>query len=268
MSPVPVVRLVIGLGCVAAGVSLAAPVATRLWDAMRAEIEPVGATTAACPAAGGATAGIRDATARDGDRATRAAEGAPPSRPSAPQPSREQARENPGGTARAVPPAPAAPVASGGPLPVWAAGWEVAPPRLGPTYRSAFDEPPPPLLDGADPRSPPNAPRRAAVHQGVAGAATGFAPALGDVAADPAAIVPAVDSAGYRIRDGDDLAGIAARIYGDPNAAQAIWAANRDLVPDPALLPIGARLRLPAQWQVLGGMGRGIAIEPRSAGSP
>ena len=48
------------------------------------------------------------------------------------------------------------------------------------------------------------------------------------------------------VRDGDDLTGIAIRIYGNPAMADAILAANRDRLRDPAILPIGMRLVLPA----------------------
>jgi len=62
----------------------------------------------------------------------------------------------------------------------------------------------------------------------------------------PAVAVPSV----YSVRDGDDLNGIATRIYGHPSAAAAIWAANRDRLENPEMLPIGFQLRMPPSWTV------------------
>ncbi len=70
----------------------------------------------------------------------------------------------------------------------------------------------------------------------------------------------------YVIRDGDDLASIAARFYGHPGAAASLWEANRDRIASPDLLPIGAEIRLPPPWTVQGtptaGRTGGRAIEP------
>jgi nucleoid-associated protein YgaU len=70
----------------------------------------------------------------------------------------------------------------------------------------------------------------------------------------------------YCVRDGDDLTAIARRFYGHPGAADSLWAANRDVIPDPNVLPIGAELRLPPPWSVQGvpatAHGVGRAIEP------
>mgnify|MGYP006291179355 CR=1 FL=1 len=71
----------------------------------------------------------------------------------------------------------------------------------------------------------------------------------------------------YVIRDGDDLTGIATRFYGHASAATAIWAANRDSLPDPNVLPIGAAIALPPAWTVQAARnGDPRAIEPRPAG--
>lgn len=67
----------------------------------------------------------------------------------------------------------------------------------------------------------------------------------------------------YRVRDGDDLAGIASRVYGHPHAAAAIYAANQDIIRDPAILPIGLELRMPPRWSF--DNAGGAVIEPRSA---
>jgi nucleoid-associated protein YgaU len=130
-------------------------------------------------------------------------------------------------------------------------------------YRAAHGAPPPPLLDGPRP-------------EGV----RGFGPGLGDPALDGAWSISArsigppsphlplavdVPRSTYRVRDGDDLTGIAARLYGHPAAAAAIWEVNRDRLVDPSLLPIGMDLRLPAPWEIDLHPGSAAAIEPRRA---
>jgi nucleoid-associated protein YgaU len=122
-------------------------------------------------------------------------------------------------------------------------------PGLNGTYRSTLQVPPPPLLDSQ--AMPPSA-----------AAWTTAAPASRAVAgAAPAAIAST-----YVIRDGDDLASIAARFYGHPGAASSLWEANRDRIASPDLLPIGAEIRLPPPWTVQGtaasGLSGGRSIEP------
>jgi phage tail protein X len=71
----------------------------------------------------------------------------------------------------------------------------------------------------------------------------------------------------YVIRDGDDLTGIATRFYGNPAAAAVIWQANRGLLRDPGILPIGATILLPDPNLVAGltQIGpRSPSIEPAS----
>ncbi len=138
------------------------------------------------------------------------------------------------------------------PLPV--SGLELSPaaPGLDGTYRSTVEIPPPPLLDF---HAPPPLAAGWAVH---------------DVAR-PVAPSPAIQSVtaatDYVVRDGDDLTTIALKVYGHAGAATAIWAANRDRVADPQVLPIGLALRLPPTWTLPaahsgpGGMS-GLAIEP------
>jgi len=108
-------------------------------------------------------------------------------------------------------------------------------PGMNGTYRSTLAVPPPPLLDAQSP--PP------------AATAASEAPRPSVFGESPAAVAP---PATYAIRDGDDLTGIAIRFYGHPAAAAAVWAANRDVIPDPALLPIGVSLRMPPPWSVPG----------------
>ena len=153
------------------------------------------------------------------------------------------------GTVSVLPPTPPPP----SPLP--ASGLDVSPaaPPLDGTYRSTVDIPPPPLLDG---HAPPPLSTGWAVH---------------DVARQPAPAGPPLQHAAattlYVVRDGDDLTGIALKVYGHAGAATAIWAANRDRLADPQLLPIGLALQLPPTWTmtaVLGAQGgsASLAIEP------
>jgi len=122
-------------------------------------------------------------------------------------------------------------------------------PGLPPHYRSALHAPPPPLLDGQ--AAPPLA--------------------LGWTARQPIdrPLTPAHRGPPriYIVRDGDDLTSIAARLYGHPAAAAAIWEANRGVLRDPRILPIGAALVLPAQVPSAapGAAGQPV-IEPSAAG--
>lgn len=123
------------------------------------------------------------------------------------------------------------------------------------TYRSTLDLPPPPLLDGPEP--PPA--------QVAWTTQPATAPRQSDVQTIPAALVPPT----YIVRDGDDLTSIATRFYGHPAAAGAIWTANRRVLSDPEVLPIGGELTLPPPWTIAlvrPGSGTGpTPIEPRPA---
>ena len=121
-------------------------------------------------------------------------------------------------------------------------------PELDPTYRSALAIPPPPLLDAHGPpplapgwtsRSPQRPPSQPAQQQ---------------------APVPAT----YMVRDGDDLTSLAIRFYGQPAAAAAILAANRDRITNPEILASGATLRLPPPWTITAvrSSGESRTIEP------
>lgn len=228
MSFLRTLRLLVGLAFVAGGVTLAAPLAGRLIGAAW----PAPAAPAVLPveAAAGDTlpppAVVMDTAA-------------PPEEPAA------TVAAAPGPQPEMRPPVALPPARTA--LPPWAVGWEATTPSLGPAYRSALEAPPPPLLDEAGPAA-----RSRTVFTGLAQQAAPFA----DVA-------PSAEPSTYRVRDGDDLAGIATRFYGDPNAAATLWAANQDTLRDPSLLPIGAILRLPPQWSVVPGPGH--AIEPRAA---
>lgn len=48
------------------------------------------------------------------------------------------------------------------------------------------------------------------------------------------------------VRDGDTLGGLAEQYYGDARRYKELFAANRDLLSNPELLPIGATLQIPA----------------------
>jgi len=115
-----------------------------------------------------------------------------------------------------------------------------ATPALAAAYRSTLDVPPPPLLDADAP--PPLAVAWSASQAGVR-AGSGRPPA---------------EMSTYLVRDGDDLTGIAMKLYGHAGGAEAIWAVNRDRLADPNLLPIGLELRIPPAWSV-------PAVQPNAA---
>jgi len=121
------------------------------------------------------------------------------------------------------------------PTPLPASGFDSSPPgpALNGTYRSTVQIPPPPLLDS---HAPPPLAAGWAVHDVAKPAVPG------------PTMPPASAAADYVVRDGDDLTTIALKVYGHAGAATAIWAANRDRVADPQVLPIGMALRLPPTW--------------------
>jgi phage tail protein X len=199
------VRLLLGLAMVAAGTTLVAPAA----------IQAHGQWQRAQPT--GSSGPVPAATMPVPAPAVAFPAAAAATLPEAPQPgpvaiNREYVLPNP--------PVPLPPVAAP-PLSAEAG--------LATAYRSTLDVPPPPLLDGQQP--PPLAP-----------AWTGR-----DAERRPPAVPSPVarQAAVYVIRDGDDLTRIATRVYGHPAAASAIWQANRGLLSDPGILPIGAAILLP-----------------------
>jgi len=220
------IRLLIGLGMIGAGATLAAPAGLELaawWQA--------GSSSAPGPLP---PPPARSQPLADEELAEPVAAGAltpPPPAATGPAPRSDF-----------VPPPPPArlPPVAGGP-----AGAE---PGLRGAYRSTLDVPPPPLLDAQ--RPPPVA---------VGWTARGTAAVRKQPPQRPGG--PAVPSR-WRVRDGDDLNAIANRVYGTPLAAPAIWKANRGIIPDPSLLPIGAEILLPpasAVWRSGGGQ---ASIEP------
>ncbi len=62
----------------------------------------------------------------------------------------------------------------------------------------------------------------------------------------PEALPPQQAPRIHKIVDGDTLPALAERYLGSKDAAAAIFAANRDLLSDPQILPIGAELTIPA----------------------
>ena len=59
-------------------------------------------------------------------------------------------------------------------------------------------------------------------------------------------MLPAKETARtHRIVDGDTLATLAQRYLGSSARAQEIFDANRNVLSDPKLLPIGAELKIP-----------------------
>lgn len=254
-------RLLIGAALVAGGIQLVGPLAFKLVAVGRSaavEAARPGPSVAMPPGMTGAMGG---------PAAPVAPQVAPPSvaigMEAAPGPWHEPldtaAFDSAGGLQwdRTPPPPPA-------PLPAVPHEFAQAAPSFGAAYRSTLRVPPPDLLDAAapPPRGPWTAPDPAApdrVPAPVPGVALIPRAGGGDLT------VPAT----YRVADGDDLATIAGRFYGHPSAAAAIWAANRDVIPNPELLPIGAELRLPPPWAVSPhGPAVGGTIEPAAYARP
>ena len=239
------VRFVLGMAMLAGGVALAQPFVAAVVAARSGAVTAADATPAA---PGMPTVGSGVATAVG-------AHAIPDGRPAA----WPQGPSGPPAAAGQFPPAPPPPPPS--PLPASGLDLPPASPPLDGTYRSTVDIPPPPLLDV---HAPPPLAAAWSVH---------------DVARPPApvpAMQPESMPADYVVRDGDDLTGIALKVYGHAGAATAIWAANRDRIADPQVLPIGLSLRLPPSWTLPAAHaahGGGQAIEPtftttRSGGHP
>ncbi len=219
------VRLVVGLGMIAAGSSLATPACLQVaawWQAADVPARDVaglqaGSRPVHSSAAGPAASLAADPMAGSAPLPTPVWPADPTATPTAPR-------------ADYVPPPPPER------LPALAAGFSEPRPDLAPLYRTTLAVPPPPLLDGQ--RPPPLA---------VGWVARGGEP---PTVGRPPDLAPPTGR--YRVCDGDDLTSIASRFYGTPAAARGIWEANRDILPDPNLLPIGLELRLPPLSGVAG----------------
>ena len=237
------IRFMVGLALVATGVSVASPFVLDVLAAYSRT--PAAASTAAEPEAA-VLAATRPATVGYASHAIRdrrlggwehqpltASDIAPPPAEFSPAldvPSRDYR-----------PPAPP------GPLPRVAVDMSRSTPQLDSAYRSTLDVPPPPLLD-AD--SPP--PLAVAWSANDTARTTAGRPIVPPAAGGSTAVqqVPQAPASTYIVRDGDDLTGIATKIYGNPGAASVIWSVNRDRLTDPALLPIGSELRIPPAWSL------------------
>lgn len=225
------IRFIVGVAMVAAGVALALPLGRLVAEGAARNPTPAPVVVPAAPPA----------------MAVSSPAWAPPAAPVAPvapappwpQPDHQPPVDLRQGYVPPTPPDRLPPV----PTVLGAEG-----PGMNGTYRSTLDVPPPPLLDAQAAPPPVTAWTTPA-----AASPMPPAPPAGD-------LVPAT----YVVRDGDDLTAISSRFYGHAGAATAVWEANRDVIPDPNLLPIGAELRLPPSWTV-GGPHRGAAggaIEP------
>lgn len=229
-------RFLIGLAMVAGGASLAAPTVMQLVQEV-VRHRQVGAAMPSAPQPAGLSPMWQ-----------------PPAAPTlAMQPPGQvwPPMDDAAGAVAAVPPSPHyQPPPPPTPLPPMPAEFATTTPDVAGAYRSTLNVPPPPLLDAQ--RAPP--------------LAAGWT--AHGVDAPPVAVMPdAVVPQSYVVRDGDDLTGIATRFYGHASAATAIWGANRDALPDPNVLPIGAVLRLPPPWAVFASRaGDPRAIEPQASG--
>lgn len=82
----------------------------------------------------------------------------------------------------------------------------------------------------------------------------------------------------HKIVDGDTLADLAARYLGNADRCLEIYAANRDVLPSPGVLPIGVEIRIPAREEARGSSRNGLqepglvpvdpALPPLRRGSP
>lgn len=227
------IRLVVGLSMVAAGSAIVAPAGLSLVHVLGQQTVPASAASAP-PYDSGWTPDAR----------------AWPPIAEAPMPAAPVV----GGERLEYVPPPLPPQ----PLPPLPTALTAAGPDLAAGYRPTLQSPPPPLLDGQSP--PP--------------LAVGWTPRQSEawaVHGMPQSPPPVADQARiYIVRDGDDLSSIATRFYGHPSAAIAIWQANRGLLRDPGILPIGAALVLPPR-SVVASLAQPVdhaVIEPMTAGPP
>ncbi|MGB0653944.1 MAG: LysM peptidoglycan-binding domain-containing protein [Pirellulales bacterium] len=115
-----------------------------------------------------------------------------------------------------------------------------APPGMYGAYRTTVEMPPPPLLDGS---------HAVASHRLQLARKQNIGPHRE---------IPDSIPERYRVQDGDDLTGIATRLYGHPQAASALWQVNADRLSSPEVLPIGFEMIVPPAWRVFG---KGAAYE-------
>jgi nucleoid-associated protein YgaU len=233
------VRFVIGMAMLAAGVALAQPFAAAVLAA-RGGFAPAAYGPAIAPPTSGTESGLSAMMIGSGGHTI-------------PDPRPTGVVEVPSGPPMAAtgPFPPTSPPPPPVPLPASGLDRTPASPLLEGTYRSTVDIPPPPLLDV---HAPPPLSAGWSVHD-----------VARPVAPSPA-LQPAMP-ADYVVRDGDDLTGIALKVYGHAGAATAIWTANRDRLTDPQVLPIGLALRLPPSWMLpaahaAAAEATGAAIEP------
>ena len=109
-----------------------------------------------------------------------------------------------------------------------------APPGMYGAYRTTVEMPPPPLLDGS--------------HAG----ASNRPQLTREKNVGPYRRIPDAIPERYRVQDGDDLTGIATRLYGHPQAASTLWQVNADRLSNPEVLPIGFEMIVPPAWRVFG----------------
>ena len=289
---VQTIRFVVGVAMVAGGVALAAPVISALlgvhWQSQHGQDNSSAAESSVSPmhSSVGASGAHTIPDARQASSSGTHGVGPSDRVSDSPLSSAVAAATVAPVLQRFAPPAyqPPAPPAA---LPAIPAELLISAPGLDVTYRSTLDIPPPPLLDVQAPQplamswSAHDAPRSLpattatpliAMHPASAASAasavstvSAASAGVGSVAVPALAVMPVA----VTVRDGDDLTSIALRVYGHPGAAAAIWAANRDRLPDPSLLPIGLELRMPPSWTVPAARAaagnRAEFIEPDSA---
>ncbi|MDQ7074703.1 MAG: LysM peptidoglycan-binding domain-containing protein [Gammaproteobacteria bacterium] len=63
----------------------------------------------------------------------------------------------------------------------------------------------------------------------------------------PVLVEETTSQATITVKPGESLSGIAARLYGDAQAYQRLFDANRDIISDPNKIQPGQKLRLPTR---------------------
>lgn len=123
----------------------------------------------------------------------------------------------------------------------------------------------PPITTGAPSTAAPNSPGRMTPISSTvrSGQAQEAAPqtAVAAEASPPAVAAPRrfVPLKRHTVRDGDTLADLSRRYYGDDSLAAALFEANRGVLSSPDLLPIGAVLTIPAREFAVAGPTSGTA---------
>jgi len=126
--------------------------------------------------------------------------------------------------------------------------WNAAPPSLSPTFRGGDSQGRPAVNHGSA-VSPAASPTARFASSGSAPWATMRPYEASSISGESSAALSSTPANAVRhhaVRDGDTLAQLADRYYGDARRYREIYQANTHVLTDPELLPIGATLVIPA----------------------